>query len=241
MLDIYLGLKFSFSYFSILPIRISKTDDLSRRKVVAYMLYFFPLVGLSIASLSVALSELLSSLNWLGILISSLVYVALYGFLHNEAVVDVVDGICAKHSGKDAYAVVQEPTVGALGVFWGVSFFILKLAFIAYAFELKLFWEFICIATVSRFSLIIMIKIIRVKSSFLNTLQDSLEIKYIIFLGVLISVFVKIWILFIGILFTYMCVRIIKSKLGFVNGDVMGMTLEIVEIALLFILVFLWA
>jgi len=239
MRDLYLGLKFAFSYFSILPVRFSKNDDLSQKRVLAFMLYFFPLVGFVIASLSVGLYQLLAHLGWLGGVISALFYVMLYGFLHNEAVMDVADGIYAKHGGKDAYEIIKEPTVGALGVYWGVSFLILKLALIVYAFELGLFWEFVCIAVVSRFSLVVLIKFLELKSSFLSSLKNSLDVKQIAVLGLIVLLFVKIWI--VGVLVAFVSAKMIEKKLGFINGDVMGTSLEITEIALLFSVVLLWA
>ena len=239
MKDIYLGLKFAFSYFSILPVRFSKNDDLSQKKVLAFMLYFFPLVGLVIASLSVGLFQLISHLGWLGGIISALFYMMLYGFLHNEAVMDVADGIYARHGGKDAYEIIKEPTVGALGVYWGVSLFILKVALIVYVFELGLLWEFVCVAVVSRFALVVLIKFLELKSSFLSSLKNSLDVKYVAILGFIVLIFVKIWI--VGVLVAFVTAKIVKKKLGFINGDVMGTSLEVTEIVLLFSAVLLWA
>jgi len=239
MKEIYLGLKFAFSYFSILPVRFSKDDDLSTKRVLSFMLYFFPFVGLVIASLSVGLFGLISHLGWLGGIISALFYVMLYGFLHNEAVMDVADGIYARHGGKDAYKIIKEPTVGALGVYWGVSFLILKLALIVYVFELGLFWEFVCVVVVSRFALVVLIKFLELKSSFLSSLKNSLGVKQIAILGFIVLLFVKIWI--VGVIVAFISAKIVEKKLGFINGDVMGTSLEVTEIVLLFSVVLLWA
>lgn len=238
MKNIYLGLKFAFSYFSILPVSFSKDDDLSQKRVLSFMLYFFPLVGLVISSLSIGLFHLISHLGWLGGLVSSLFYVVLYGFLHNEAVMDVADGIYAKHSGKDAHKIVKEPTVGALGVYWGVSLLVLKLALMVYILELGAFWEFVFIAVISRFSLVVLIYFLELKSSFLMSLKNSLDGKYILVLGLIVLIFVKLW--FVGLLVAYVSAKICEKKLGFINGDVMGASLEVTEIVLFFTVIFLW-
>jgi adenosylcobinamide-GDP ribazoletransferase len=238
--NIYLGLKFAFSYFSILPIKFNKNDDLSNKKVLAFMLYFFPLVGLVISLLSVGLYQILAHLAWLGAVISAVFYVMLYGFLHNEAVMDVADGIYAKHGGKDAYQIIKEPTVGALGVYWGVSFFILKFSLIVYIFKLGAFWEFVFVAIVSRFALMVMIKTFNAKSTFLTTLKNALDVKYIVIIGFIVLIFTKVWIFVLGLFVTFLSAKFIEKKLGFINGDVMGTSLEVTEIVLLFSVVLLW-
>ena len=126
MREYYLGLKFSFSYFTLLPIQFSKADDLSTKPVLGSMLFFFPLVGLVLGLLTIGLFWLLSSLSWLGSVIAAVMYMVLYGFLHTEAVIDVADAIYASHSGKDAYAIIKDPTVGAMGVLYAVTVVLLK-------------------------------------------------------------------------------------------------------------------
>lgn len=230
---IYLGLKFAFSYFSILPIRFSSDDNLSKKKVLAFMLYFFPLVGFVISLISVGLVYLLEDFSWLGMFFGGLLYMILYGFLHLEAVMDVADGIYAKHGGKDAYSIIKEPTVGALGVFWGVSFFVVKLALLVYVFELGYFYEFITIAVVSRFGLTVMIKTQDFNSSFVCSLQKAIEQKSLLIVGLIVFLVSPWYIFVLGLVFVFLGTKFIKRNLGFINGDALGASLEFSEIALL--------
>ncbi len=237
--NIYLGAKFSFSYFSILPISFKESDDLSQKEVLASMLFFLPLVGLVLATLSVILFSFLSSLNWFGALISATSYMMLYGFLHTEAIMDVTDAIYAKHSGKDAYEIIKEPTVGAMGVIYGTSLMLLKIVGIAYLLMQGYFMEFIAIAVISRLSLLLLFRVHRFRSSFVTMLKESLTSPYLIGSFVIFSTIGYLLVsnfmilLLIGLLLSLFISFAIKSKISFVNGDVLGATLEGVEILLL--------
>ena len=240
MKNLYLGLKFSFSFFSILPINFTTEDDLSKKEILASMLFFLPLVGLVLGVMTVLLFLTISHLGWYASLISAIVYMIFYGFIHTEAVIDVADAIYASHSGKDAYTIIKEPTVGAMGVLYAIGFVLLKVAGVVYLFNHNLLMDFIAVLIVSRLSLLMLFKIETFKSSFATLLKESLSNRYFIgsfalftLLGSLIlNKF--IFLLLIGLLFAYLIVKWIKSKIKFVNGDVLGATLESVEILLFF-------
>ena len=238
----YLGLKFSFSYFSIIPISFKTSDNLSTKEVLASMLLFLPLVGLVLGFGTVFLFSFLENLTWFGALISAIVYMILYGFLHTEAVCDVADAIYASHSGKDAYAIIKDPTVGAMGVLFSTAIILLKVAGIVFLFLNNMLFEFVAILIISRLCLLLLFKVHDFRSSFATTLKDALTMPYFIasfflfsFIGImLISNFMTL--LLIGLLLALLISYVIKSKIGFVNGDVLGATLEGVEV-LLFIIV----
>ncbi len=238
IINSYLGLKFSFSYFSILPINFKASDDLSKKEVLASMLFFLPLVGFILGLGTVVLFSFLAHLEWYGAIVSAVVYMMLYGFIHTEAVIDVADAIYASHSGKDAYAVIKEPTVGAMGVLYAMGFVLLKVSGIVYLFTHNYFMEFVAVLIISRVSLLLLFKVHTFNSSFATQLKDTLSLKYfissyLIFMligSLLISNFIILLIL--GLLLSLGISFYIKSKIGFVNGDVLGTTLESVEILL---------
>ena len=236
--NIYLGLKFSFSYFSILPISFKKSNDLSDKHVLASMLLFFPLVGLFLGLITIFLYSFLMHLEWYGALISALVYMMLYGFLHTEAIMDVADAMYASHSGKDAYEIIKEPTVGAMGVLYAIAGVILKLAGIVFLFTHGFLMEFVAILIISRLSLLMLFKVHNFRSTFATTLKESLSTPYLIIAFLLFSligsmlVYPFLLLLFIGLILALLISYAIKSKIGFVNGDVLGATLEGVEILL---------
>lgn len=238
--QLYLGLKFAVSYFSILPIPFKSSDNFSEPNVLATMLFFLPLVGFILGIGTVVLFSFLEPLGWYGALVAAVSYMALYGFLHTEAVMDVADALYAAHSGKDAYAIIKEPTVGAMGVLYAMGLILLKVAGSLYLLTHHLFMEFISVLIISRLSLLMLFKIHTFKSSFATQLKNALSKGYLItsfLLFSLIGSFLTpyfIVILIQGVVLALIISWIIKSKIGFVNGDVLGATLEGVE-TLLFI------
>ena len=236
MREFYLGFKFSFSYFSILPVWFKKEDDLSTKNVLASMLFFLPLVGLVLGFITIMIA---SWGGWLAALFAAVLYMVLYGFIHTEAVCDVADAIYAKHSGKNAYEIIKEPTIGAMGLFYGLAFFTLKIAAMVALFLEGKYVEFVAVLLISRLSLLALIKLLSFKSTFINSLKNALDIRYLIVsfllfsfvgLGLIGSEF--LFFLLFGAVLSYIIARFIGAKLGFINGDVLGVTLESVEIIL---------
>ena len=245
MKNFYLGIKFSFSYFSILPMSFKEGDNLSKKEILNIMLLTLPFVGLVLGLGTVVLFSMLSYLGWYGAIFSAIFYMILYGFLHTEAIIDVFDAIYASHSGKDAYAIIKEPTVGAVGVLYGVSFLLLKVAGIVVLFTHEILAEFIAIVIISRLSLLTLLVLHDFKSSFLTQLKEALDhwslmIIFILFMvmGSFLTPYFII-LLFIGIILGFFISIFFTKKLKFINGDVLGITLESVEI-LLFLVVALF-
>lgn len=241
--NIYLGFKFTLSYFSILPIPFRADDDLSKKQVVSSMLFFLPFVGFVIACLSVFIFGFIKYLDWFGAFFCAVLYMMLYGFLHIEAVADVTDAIYARHSGKDPYEVIKEPTIGAMGAIWTFIFILLKIGALTYLFLCGQIFEFIVIAVMSRVFLLILIWQNNFKSQFVGHLKNGLSPKIILFWMILLLVggfailgYKIFGILLFGFLSAFLIFKTISHKLGFSNGDVLGATLEGVEI-LSFILV----
>jgi len=247
MNNIILGLKFVFSYFSIIPVSFKKDDDLSKKEVLNYTLFFLPFVGFVLSIITILVYNLLDSFPILAAIISSCVYFVLYGFIHTEAILDVVDAIYAKHSGKDAYKIIKEPTVGAIGVLYSTIFVILKIAAFSTLLVNHLFFELIAITIISRISIQFTIYFSTFKSSFVNMLSRCFRAKTF-----LISIFLYVLLIFIltntpflifvflGIFFSILIARFIKKTLGFLNGDALGLILETLEILLSLMVLYLW-
>lgn len=241
MKNFYLGLKFSFSYFSILPISFKEHDDLSKKEVLNIMLLFLPFVGLLLGVGTIILFSILSHLGWYGAMISAIFYMMLYGFLHTEAVIDVFDAIYAAHSGKDAYLIIKEPTVGAVGVLYGISFLLLKVAGIVLLFTHNILAEFLAIVIISRLSLLTLVVLHDFNSSFLTQLKVSLDhwsLMMIFILFTILGSFLTpyfIILLLMGVILGFFISIFFTQKLKFTNGDVLGTTLESVEILLLLV------
>jgi adenosylcobinamide-GDP ribazoletransferase len=240
MNNIILGFKFALSYFTLLPIRFRVSDDLSHPHVLKSMLLSFPFVGVLLASLSIGVFMGLESLEWLGALIAAVVYMGLYGFIHTEAVIDVADAMYAAHSGKDPYEIIKDPTVGAMGVLYGTSFTLLKIAALSTLLMHHLFLPFIAIALISRLALLVLIRTYDFRSSFVSQLHTNLQLFPLTFLitawsalGFYLLTWEFFLLLSIGILTVLLLSGLAKKGLGFINGDVLGMSLEGSELILI--------
>jgi len=245
--QIYLGIKFALSYFTALPIRFGTNDDLSSPKVLASMLLALPFVGLLLSGLTLGIFVTFEPLGWLAAILASVMYMALYGFIHTEAIIDVADAIYAKHSGKDPYIVIKEPSIGAMGALYGVGFLILKISALSYLLMHHLFIPFMAIAAISRISLLVLILLHEFRSSFVSQLKKSL---HVVPLVMVISCYTALgwWFLSwhflalfgIGIASALLLCALAKKALGFINGDVLGMSLEGVELLLIFAVLLAW-
>ncbi|MDP3267089.1 MAG: adenosylcobinamide-GDP ribazoletransferase [Sulfuricurvum sp.] len=247
MKQIYLGIKFALSYFTALPIRFGTNDDLSRPQVLASMLLTLPFVGLLLSTITIGVFVALQPLGWLAAIISSVMYMALYGFIHTEAIIDVADAVYAKHSGKDPYVIIKEPSVGAMGVLYGVSFLILKITALSTLLMHHLFLPFIAISIISRIALLVLINYHDFRSSFVVKLQESLTLfPLLIAIAIYgaIGFFFLSWpffsFFFIGISMALFLSILTKKSLGFINGDVLGMSLEGVELILILAVLLTW-
>jgi adenosylcobinamide-GDP ribazoletransferase len=237
---IYLGVKFALSYFTLLPIRFRAEDDLSHPRVLKSMLLTLPFVGVLLASLSIGIFMGLESLGWLGAVIAAVAYMVLYGFIHTEAVIDVADAVYAAHSGKDPYEIIKDPTVGAMGVLYGVSFTLLKIAALSTLLMHHLFLPFIAIALISRVGLLVLIRTYDFRSSFVSQLHENLRLFPLILLIAVcggVGFYLLSWnflaLFVVGILTALLLSALAKKGLGFINGDVLGMSLEGVELMLI--------
>lgn len=243
MHNIYLGLKFAFSYFSILPISFKQSDDLSNKEVLKYTILFLPLVGLFLSSGIVLVYSFLEN-SWFNAILFSVLYMIAYGFIHTEAISDVMDAVYASHSGKDPYEVIKEPTIGAMGMLYSVAWVILKVSALSFVLYGNYFLEFIFITMISRLMVVWIVALNSFKSSFVNMIKKNLTISISALFTLFYSLvafsflgFSYIYLLVLAIVVSYMILKYLDKRLGFYNGDVLGFSIETIEIVLLSFLI----
>lgn len=247
MNDFYLGLKFTLSYFTVIPVRFKKDDDLSKKEILDKMTFFLPFIGLILGTITVFTYSFLDSMPWLGAVISASLYMMLYGFIHTEAILDVVDAIYAKHGGKDAFVVIKEPTIGAMGLLYGLALVLIKIVALSYLLVEGFFLEFIAITIISRICIQFTIYFSTFRSSFISTIKRAFSSKSF-FISVTLFSFVVfiltslefLWLIPLAFLFSILIVRFIKRNVGFLNGDGLGFILELIEIILFVLVCYLW-
>jgi adenosylcobinamide-GDP ribazoletransferase len=211
------------------------------------MLFFLPLGGIVLGGISLGIFTLLASLEWLGAIIAAIAYMMLYGFLHTEAIIDVVDALYAKHSGKDAYKVIKEPSVGAMGVLWAGCMVLLKLAAITYLLLHEAYALFLSVLLISRLGLLLLFFTQEFRSTSISKMKEGFSQKYFIASFILFSIIGLILssshffiLLILGLLLSYSLANRLRKNLGFINGDVLGTILESTEIFLFILGAFLW-
>jgi adenosylcobinamide-GDP ribazoletransferase len=213
------GLIFSLSYFTTLPFRVEHFE--ANRSFYRGVIYGLPLSGLILSIVVILLDRFLPFSELYSAIFVSIIYLFLYGFLHLEAVADVVDGYFASLSQKDVYSVMKEPQIGAVGAVATLSFVLLKVLAISY---LLYYDEYILlvIALVLSRSVIFFALDKEFKSSFANSLKDSFKL------------YISLKILFFPLyLWTSSLLKILQRNLGFLNGDALGFSIELTEILLL--------
>lgn len=231
---------FALSYFSTIPVFVKNMEI--NNQTYKYTLALLPLVGFILALIVVGIKLFIGEfLNPLyASFVAAILYLFLYGFLHLEAVCDVVDASFAAHGGKDAYKIMKEPTIGAIGALYAFSLALLKIAAITYILYEEAYGLFIVVLSFSRLNFIYLLGFFKFsKDSFLSlAFQDAGvgKVKVYAFIYVILAFFLveNSLILFLSsLLIFYFILRRLDKKFGFVNGDCLGHTLEHTELLLL--------
>jgi adenosylcobinamide-GDP ribazoletransferase len=95
--------------------------------------------------------------------------------------------------------------------------------------------------------LLFLIRFNTFKSSFVTLLKDSLSFNSLLFasiftivIGFILIGFKSLVLLFFAFCLSLIISKFIKNNLGFLNGDSLGMTLELTEIILFIVVCILW-
>ena len=231
---------FAISYFTILPVFVK--DMQIKEETYKYTIFFLPLIGAILASIVIALNLFLNEFfkPLYSSFIAAVIYLFLYGFLHTEAICDVVDAWFASYSGKDVYKIMKESTIGAIGALYAFCFVLLKVGIITYVLYEKQYALFLIVCIFSRLNLIYLLEYYKFsKDSFLslafaNGSVFTLKILSLIYLLFAFIVGSNVLLLFIlSLLSFYFILKVLDKKFGFVNGDCLGFTLEHTELVLL--------
>ena len=231
---------FALSYFSIIPVFVKNMEI--KEETYKYTLFFLPLVGailgLIVIALNLFLNEFFNPLY--SSFVVAVIYLFLYGFLHTEAICDVVDAWFASYSGKDVYKIMKESTIGAIGALYAFCFVLLKVGIITYVLYEKQYALFLIVCIFSRLNLIYLLEYYKFsKDSFLslafaNGSVFTLKILSLIYLIFAFIIGSNVLLLFIlSLLSFYFILKVLDKKFGFVNGDCLGFTIEHTELILL--------
>ena len=223
MKDIISGIIYAISYFTIIPINQNKFE--ANKQFYKGILIALPFIGLLfgafISAMHISLTYIIPS--WYASIFVSIIYLFLYGFLHLEAVADTVDGWYASYSNKDIYEVMHEPQVGSIGAIASFCFVLLKVLALTYLLLNEHYLAVIIALSLSRLSVLFALSFdYHDKSYFVLSLKNSIKV----------SIIFKVLFLPLALL-NKLILKKLQKRLGFLNGDTIGFSIELIEIILL--------
>ena len=244
MRAIFEGLVLSLGYFSQihLPYRVQKVIP----RVYGFMALSLPFVGMLLGILTVAIYLFVSSLfdDVYGGVFAAIVYMALYGFIHLEGMSDIIDAYYAKHSGKEVYTVLKDPTIGALGAIGTFCFILLKSLVLFYLFRSQLFYGVIVGMGLSRLMAVVLIYLASFHSgsTFIMKMKKGISLQAfwaVVCVVAMMSMLVSFTLFLLALVVTYILYIWLQKNIGFLNGDGLGFVIEIIEWVLFNIFFFL--
>ncbi|RXJ83522.1 adenosylcobinamide-GDP ribazoletransferase [Arcobacter sp. CECT 8985] len=240
MRELFNSFAFSLSYFTVFPVFVK--DMKIDKNTFKNSLFFLPLIGFLIAICTILVFIILSNFfhPLYASIVSAVISFCLYGFLHTEAITDVVDAWFASYSSKDAYKIMKESTIGAIGAIATFCFVLLKVAIISYLLYEKKYEVIIITFMFSRLSLTYVLPLFTFKKdSFMNQAFEAEginKVRIAVFVFVIFALFLKsnAWILLLfALAFLYINLKILNKRFNFLNGDCLGCSIEITELLLL--------
>jgi len=247
------GLILSISFFTKLPTPYMVKDITD--KTYKYLTLTIPLIGLILATLMIGFYHVVINLTndtsiillayGLTALLASVFYLFLYGFLHLEAVADVIDAYYGGHSGKDVRKILKDSHVGALGAIGTFCFILVKVAGLSYLLIEGKYLGIYAVLFLSR--ALVVASIYRFEfhheSKFIDALKTPLDKTSMI----VFSIFVLLvmfglgypLLVLVGLLFTYLLQKWLLKYIGFLNGDGLGFIIEMNELLFIYLLIFI--
>ncbi len=244
MRNFFEGFILSLSFFTRIniPYHVKKISD-KTYKYLALTIAFNGLILGTITILLFILFSLYTNIIYASIVVS-VIYLFLYGFLHLEAVADIIDAHYASHGGKDPHEILKDSHVGAIGAISTFSLVLLKVSAMSY---LLIEGNFLGILATLYLSRLMIVGIIyksdfHNQSKFIYSMKNQLDQKSMTILALVSLVIVISLNNILLIPISFMTAIILKNwlikNIGFLNGDGLGFIIEINELLLLNILIF---
>lgn len=232
MKKILYGFALSVSMLTTLP--IFKIHNFFRG-INGYAVMFYPLVGLILGLILLAVHTLLlpylPSIH-LGILLFVL-WVILTGALHLDGLSDTLDGLYV--SKERALEVMKDPHVGGMGMLLSTTFLIFKASSLAF---LEAIYLLPLVLMLSRFNVVLSIYFYPyISKGGMSTLakeEFSRSQLLFVFLYVFVVGFYFSWVLVLGsLLVLFVCAHFFIKRYGGFSGDIYGFMIECGELFLL--------
>jgi adenosylcobinamide-GDP ribazoletransferase len=237
------GFVFAVQHLTIIPLKSGRPFD--ERKLGRSSM-FFPLVGLILATLIIALDLLTGNLFppsvRPAILIVSLIIFT--GGIHLDGFMDTADGVLSGRSRERKLEIMRDSRVGAFGVIALFSLLLLKYSLIAGFIGKEIYPPLIMMIVLGRGAMTLAIgKFPYARAEGLGSVYLKYTGNFEVFVAGLISFIVAfacsgvggLLIFLIMLIFTWIICSYFKKVLGGLTGDTYGALNEILEVLLLII------
>ncbi len=203
---------------------------------------FFPLAGLLVGGLSGTIYYLTAKLFSRGIAVALtlIAWIALTGALHWDGVADCLDGFSYPGTPEKRFSIMKDPHHGTFSMIGICCSLILKAALISSVAPEKATLLFALISALARWGMLLMLQYPLANpngmaAALIKNCPKWTPLPALIF--PLIPAFFlnfRFLLLFVPtVLVPFLIVWIARNKIGGINGDVMGLTIETIEIVLL--------
>lgn len=254
---IFRRLFIAISFLTILPINLLflKEEQGNQDYIKEYLSkssIFFPLVGILIGLILIAVDILLKWISFDTLLSNGIilaVWIFLSGGLHLEGFADMVDGFSGGNSKEDIIRIMKDGSIGAKGAIALILMILLKLLFLnnlSYAFRIK---AFLLVPVIGRWSMVLSGFIGKPASSdnilsqmfslYLGRKELILATIFTIIPGFYFLSYQFVYFLIFATIISYLIIRYTFSKMQGICGDVLGAINEITEISMLLLFYFI--
>ncbi len=210
--------------------------------------YFYPLIGLIMGIILAASDYVLKTfvpLDARAVIILA-IFILLSGGLHLDGFMDTVDGLGSGAPREKALEIMQDSHSGAFGVIGVVLLLLLKLTFFQ-SFHAQFLPVVLLVTPVlSRWAVVAVMPLADyARSGFglgkvlVNSVGKKEVLATLIFTLIVSMILVRIAsfiLIFFILLFLLLWTRYLNKKIGGITGDILGATIEITEVIVLFIL-----
>lgn len=143
----------ALSFLTVLPI---KTDYLASEEEMENTLFFYPIVGITIGMVLVAVSWLghYLQLGIAGDTLTVITLVVLTGGLHMDGLMDTADGVLSGKERKTKLDIMKDSRVGAMGVTACVAVIALKITVLSILPVPQKFWVLFLALTAGRWAFV---------------------------------------------------------------------------------------
>lgn len=237
------GFLLALQFLTIIPVGKNLTMD--RDKLPSGLVYF-PLVGLFLGLILVAVNNLLWLIPLQPLLINVVLVILLIiltGGLHLDGLADTVDAFCSRKSKEQMLEIMRESHIGTMGVLSLISVILLKVSLLYSLSPSLTNASLILMCTLSRCSLVWTMSNFAYlrKQGKAKAFVEAMNWK-IFLLASSITLFCALFLLqlkgiaafIMAALFVFLLGKFIAQKIGGITGDTLGAINELTEVFVLF-------